>query len=211
MTLTKTAIEVFLFINPLETVSYNLEKIVEEFSKERKETVHVRFVPVLNFNTISNQLSNNRIKGANLSLRNELYSKTYETCLAFEAANMQGKKAGRTFLMALQEALLIKKLPLTKNLILEIAVNSGIDLEMFEEDLHSDDVKEDFLADQQLAREMNIENTPSCIIYNGKEESYGCLLDTHFTKPLLHGICNMDISDSHMLQDIKQKYNLDFI
>lgn len=211
MTLTKTAIEIFLFINPLEAISYNLEKIVSEFSKERNEKVHIRFVPILNFNTVSKQLSNTRIDGANLALRNEIYSKTYETCLAFEAAMMQGKKAGRTFLMALQEALLVKKFPLTKELIHTVAVNCGLDMDMFEEDIRSDFAKEDFLADQNLAREMGVQNTPSCVIYNSRDDSYGCLIDTHFTKPLLHGICNMDINDSHTIQDIQQKYHFEFI
>lgn len=208
---TKTAIEIFLFINPLESTSYNMEKIVSEFSKEREEKVHIRFVPLLNFNTVSKHLSDNRIKGASLTLRNEIYSKTYKMSLAFEAAMMQGKKLGRTFLMSLQDAILVKKFPLTKELIQNTAINCGLDMEMFNEDLHSDFAKEDFLSDQNLAREMGVQNTPSCVIYNSKEDSYGCLIDTHFTKRILHGVCNMDINDSHTIQDIQQKYNFEFI
>lgn len=211
MTSTKTAIEIFLFINPLEMISYQLEKMVVEFSKERNETVHVRFIPLLNFHTVTKQLSNTHLKGTNLTLRNDLYSKTYHVSLAFEAAMMQGKKAGRTFLIALQDALLIQKMPLSKQVILDTALHVGLDMEMFEEDLACEDTKEAFLEDQQLARDMNVHDTPSCLIYNGNEDSYGCLIDTNFTKPLLHGICNMDLTDEFMIQEIKQKYNFDFL
>lgn len=207
---TKKMIELFIFINPLETISYNMEKIATEFSKEREEKVQLRFVPVLNFNTISKHLADNHIKGAPLQLRNELYTKAYGICLAFEAAAMQGKKAGRNFLMAIQEAVVINKQKLTKNLILETAEAVGLDLEMFEEDWQSEFSKEDFQNDQRLAREMGIENTPACIVYNGREASYGCLIETHFTKQLLHGICNMDINDSHTIQEIQKKYHFEF-
>lgn len=204
-------IEIFLFINPLEMVSYNMEKIVTEFSKERDEKVQVRFVPVVNFRTVSKHLADQNIKGASIEMRNEIYSTAYEICLAFEAAAMQGKKAGRTFLMAIQEAILAKKFPLTKELVLNTAVNCGLDLEMFEEDWHSEFSKEDFLTDQKLARDMGIEASPACVIYNGREASYGCLIETHFTKQLLHGISNVDITDSHTIQDIQKQYNFDFI
>lgn len=204
-------IEIFLFINPLEMTSYNMAKTVNEFSAERSEKVQIRFVPVLNFQSISVQLAKQNIKGASLELRNEIYSTAYEMCLAFEAAAMQGKKTGREFMMSLQESVLAKQIPLTKELVLRTAVNTGLDLEMFEEDWHSEFSKEDFLADQQLAREMDITSSPACVIYNGREASYGCLIETHFTKQLLHGISNVDITDSHTIQDIQKQYKFDFI
>ena len=207
----KKIIELFVFINPLDSISYNMEKIATAFAKEREEKVELRFVPILNFHTISHYLSTQEIKGADLQLKNDLYLKAYEMSLAFEAAAMQGKKAGRDYLMALQEAILIRKVPMTKWLISQIAEDCGLDLELFEEDLHSEFSKEDFQADQQLARKMGVTNTPGIVIYNDRQDSYGCLIESHFSKQLLHGICNMDITDTHTIQEIQQKYNLQFI
>lgn len=184
--LLKNTIEIFLFVNPLGTSCYGTEKLIEEFSNEREEKVSVRFIPVLNFRTIGNILTD-KVK---LNTRNELYTASYNASIAFQAASMQGKKKGRQFLMALQNKLLNENRTLSDSLFFEVADQVKLDREMFEEDLYSDFSKKAFKKDQQLALDMDVEEAPSCVLYAGNEADYGYRINTSITKQLLHGICD---------------------
>src|SRR5690625_1626609 len=124
-------IEIFLFVNPLGTSCYGTEKLIEEFSNERDEKVSIRFIPILNFRTIGNILTD-KVKST-LSNRNEFYTASYHTSIAFQAASMQGKKKGRQFLVALQSKLLNDNRTVSDELFFEVADQVRLDREMFEE------------------------------------------------------------------------------
>ena len=181
-------IEIFLFVNPLGTSCYGTEKLIEEFSNERDEKVSIRFIPILNFRTIGNILTD-KVKST-LSNRNEFYTASYHTSIAFQAASMQGKKKGRQFLVALQSKLLNDNRTVSDDLFFEVADQVRLDREMFEEDLHSDFSKKAFKKDQQLALDMGVEDAPSCILYAGTDSEYGYRINTSITKHLLHGLCD---------------------
>ncbi|PRY83986.1 DsbA family protein [Alkalibacterium olivapovliticus] len=181
-------IEVFLFVNPLGTTCFESEKLIESFSTERNEKVKVRFIPLLNIRSIGNM-----IKGetdGSLENRNQLYTDSYHASLAFQAASMQGKKKGRKFLMTLQQKVITEGRQVTNDLILHIADMINLDIEMFEEDLESDFTKKAFNKDQKLALDMNITESPSCVVFSNKDTKHGYRIDTSITKQLLHGLCN---------------------
>lgn len=207
----KMLIEIYLFVNPLGRACYQSEKTIAEFAKERNEKVRVRFVPFLNFQTISKQLEEENIKGAGLELRNQMYTDSYRACLGFAAASMQGKKMGRTFLLALQEAVIGQKQPVTLNLFEKIAEDIGLDMEMFQEDLDSEWSKSAFLSDQKLAREMNIQDTPSCVIYLNSDKESGYMIDSVVNKQLLHGLCEAEQTASEEAREAKKKYHFQFV
>lgn len=181
-------IEVFLFVNPLGTTCYEAEKLIESFSAERDEKVKVRIIPLLNLRSIGTMIKGE--SDGSLSNRNQLYTDSYHASLAFQAASMQGKKKGRKFLMSLQQYVVTEGRQVTNDLLLHIAEKINLDIEMFEEDLESDFTKKAFNKDQKLALDMNITESPSCIVYSSKDSKFGYRIDTSITKQLLHGLCN---------------------
>lgn len=207
----KKLIEVYLFINPLGRNCYKAEQTITEFAKERNEKVRVRFVPFLNFQTIARQLEEENIKGASLELRNKLYTDAYRACLGFAAASMQGKKMGRNFLMTLQKAIIEEKKTVSLQLFEAVGEEIGLDMDMFTEDLNSEWSKSAFLSDQKLTREMNIQDTPSCVMYTSSDKEYGYLIESVINKNLLHGLCETEQPLSEEAREAKKKYHFQFI
>jgi len=183
-------IEIFLYVNPLGKPCYETEKMIESFSTEREETVRVRFIPLLNFHTIGTIMREKN--DPSLENRNQLYTDSFQTSLAFQAASMQGKKKGRKFLMSIQEKVIHEGKHVSKDLFLQVAKAVKLDMEMFEDDLHSDFSKTAFNKDQKIAQEMDVTQAPSCVLYSGKNSTYGYRIDASITKHLLHGLCNQE-------------------
>lgn len=186
--LKNNVIEVFLFVNPLGPNCYESEKLVESFSDERDEKVKIRFVPLLNLQSIKNLV--NEGHAAITRNRNELYADSYDASLAFQAASLQGKKKGRNFLMQLQKLVVEDKQAVSTSLFLEIAETIHLDMDMFQEDLESEFSKKAFSKDQKLAMEMNVTEAPSCVIYSSKDTRQGYRIESSFTKQMLHGLCD---------------------
>lgn len=185
----KQVIEIYLFINPIGSVCYQAEKGVMDFIQSCEEKVHFHFIPVHNFKTFSDYMKALELPAKDLNLRNELFSQTYEACLAYSAACMQGKKKGRVFLMAMQQALTIDNLPFSQKLLQQIAYESNLDIPMFLEDKKSEFAKAAFEADQKIAREMNILTTPSCVVFSDQHKDHGLLIEEYITVDLLEKLC----------------------
>ncbi|WP_051237692.1 DsbA family protein [Lacticigenium naphthae] len=203
MEFSKKIMEIFLFVNPLGPRCYETEKIVLDFVQERNEKVKLRFIPFVNFHTISTQLSLHPIKETTIETRNKLYMDTYETALAFTAVSMQGKNIGRQFLMALQKSLIEQQNKVSNKLISEIISSLPIDTEMFLEDWHADFTKQLFLKDQKIAREMDVSQTPSLVLFSSMSSDYGSVIESTVSKEVLHGLCDSQNQKIHNLSSKK--------
>lgn len=170
-------LEIYLFINPCEQESYQNEKNILTFAETRSEKTKIHFIPFLNFNTVSGYIAKQNLPEKDLTIRNGLYSKMYDTCLAFTAATMQGKKKGRHFLLALQKALFNEQKKISQELVLEKAREAKLDIPMFLEDLSSDYARTLFLSDQKVAAEMQVCNSSSCVIYSESLSDFGILIE----------------------------------
>lgn len=201
MSLFMTCIELFLFVNPLGSECYETGKTIMHFSKEREENIRIRFVPLLNFYTFGEHMKKQKLKGTSLQIRNQLYKQSYHASLAFQAASMQGKKKGRQFLLGLQRVIIECKRDFSKATLFDVAEQVKLDLDMFEEDLESDLIKNTFSKDQKLAQEMAITRAPSCVI-QCPDQPTGYRIETAITKQLLHGLC--DEKKEELLQAQKQ-------
>lgn len=171
-------IEIYLFVNPLGRVCLNMEKQVLKLMKQEHKKIQLRLIPLMNLQTISSFMERRNLATADTLKRNKVTEDVYAAALDFEAAQLQGKKRARDFLIALQEAVTIKGRPYSAALTLELFEKVGGDVEMFIEDRASDLVIETFAQDQQIAREMNIKAHPSAVIYNyACERDYGVLVE----------------------------------
>lgn len=197
----KQIIEIYLFINPLGSKCYQAEKELLTFIESKSDKkVHFRFIPFHNLQTVSNYMKFHQLPERNLALRNEICGNTYSACLAYKAALMQGKKKGRTFLMNLQKAVVEDQCVFSETLLKTIAQQSHLDVEMFLEDKQSDFAKKDYEKDQQIAREMNIQCTPSLVLFDNLTDDYGLLLDNEcISLDLVTKLCDSSnsIRDNH--------------
>lgn len=184
-------IEIYHFIDPLGYICYDSEKTIAEFAKERYEKVSVRFIPFINLRIIQNHLKRDRVKYS-FQDANQYYTNAYTAALGFYAASMQGKKFGRTFLMNLQRAIFNDQCPVSLKTFEQIAQDSSIDVDMFKEDFNSKWVCQRFNSDQKLAQEMNILDTPSCIVYSSSDSGIGYLIENAINKDMLHSLCHQE-------------------
>lgn len=183
-------IEIYLFINPIDATCFQAEKEVLNFIEKAAGRIHVNFIPVHNLTTVTHYLSTNNLPKSDLELRNAVHSVTYDICLYYTAATMQGKKKGRNFLLELQHALLEENRIFSENLILEAAELAKLDIPMFLEDKELDFTKTSFEADQKIACEVNASTTPSCLLFNDNHKEYGLLIEEGITVELLQALQN---------------------
>lgn len=171
-------IEIYLFVNPLGPVCLQAEMRLLEFFGETDKKIQFRVLPLVNMNTIADIMERRGIAKNAIDVRNRLFEDTYAAALDCKAAQLQGKKRGREFLMRLQEIVGCDKVPYSKKLAEEVLVEIGGDLAMFREDRDSALVKELFQTDQKIAHEMGINRHPSAVVYNyACERDYGVLLE----------------------------------
>lgn len=180
----------------MEKISLDNIKNILTFVKTRNEKVNLHILPLLNLNSFNYYMKNHPSAGKDLNVRNRLFSQTYDFCLSYIAASMQGKKKGRNFLVALQEAVLEQERAYSEELVLEIAEKTKLDLPMFVEDKASEFAQTTFKSDQKVARDMNVSAVPITVMYNENVYEYGLLLEEEVSFPLLNNLCT--ISPSHL-------------
>src|SRR5699024_696275 len=94
--------------------------------------------------------------------------------LAIKAAELQGRSAGRTFLRNLQVNFFLKNKDVSsKSILIECAKESKLDLHEFKNDIFSNIAKKAFQCDLSIKKEMEVENTPTIVLFNQVTEDHG--------------------------------------
>lgn len=187
-------IEIFLYLDPLGKRCNSARKTIRRFREERPELVKLRVIPMVNYRRVYGH-TRKKIGEDRTSFveRNNRYStNTYQACLAFHAASMQGKNRAHQFLTALQEKVVEAKIDFTENLIIEIAEEIGLDLESFTEDYESEFVRRMYKKSLNLAAEMKITSTPSAVVYKEGLHDEAFRLGEEIEREILHSICGLE-------------------
>ena len=187
--LTERIFDCYLFINPLGKQCYKCEQEVMKFIKRTPHKVHVHFLPFHNFKSVTQYMKNNQLNDKNIDLRNEIYTKIYDASLSYKAAQLQGKKLGRAFLMELQTQLHLLHKEYTPELLQEIIQIIGLDEKMFYEDKASKLVHQEYEKDQQIAQEMMVETNPSLVIFDNLNQQYGVILHQNINADIIEHVC----------------------
>ncbi|HLS71883.1 MAG TPA: DsbA family protein, partial [Chitinophagaceae bacterium] len=125
---------------------------------------------------------------------NQFSNNTYQACLAFHASAMQGKKMAHKFLEVLQEQVVEEGLPYTDELMYSIVKNIGLDVEMFKEDYESELTKKIYKKNLNIAAEMKVKSTPSCVVFKDDDEAEAVRLNKEIEKEILHSLCGIENS-----------------
>ncbi|MDG2976580.1 DsbA family protein [Latilactobacillus curvatus] len=204
-------LEVFLFINPIGQLCLRSEEALLKIIGETDANIHFKFIPVLNLKNVEHYMQFQQQNSHDLNSRNHVFSTIYEAVLAYKAATFQGGKKSQSFLMQLQQAFREPDMELNNELVLTIAKRVGLDTEMLLEDWHSPLTKQAFDSDQQLSCEMNIQMTPSAVVFNyskGESES-GLLIENCDSYELLKQACCAETTPEQTFQALqKQKSTL---
>ena len=160
-----------------------------KFIKRTPHKVHVHFLPFHNFKSVTQYMKNNQLNDKNIDLRNEIYTKIYDASLSYKAAQLQGKKLGRAFLMELQTQLHLLHKEYTPELLQEIIQIIGLDEKMFYEDKASKLVHQEYEKDQQIAQEMMVETNPSLVIFDNLNQQYGVILHQNINADIIEHVC----------------------
>ena len=167
-------IEIYLFVNPLGKNCAEAEKLLIDFTSTRSEKIDLTIIPLINQRMITATFEQQTI---DLETRNHYFRLAYTIALDFKAAQIQGKKGARQFLLALQHQLLNEGIPYSESLIKQLFLQTGGDYAMFKEDRHSALIKDLFLKDQCTARDFQVYKQTSAVIYNCYREEDGLLLE----------------------------------
>lgn len=188
-------VEIYLFIDPLGRRCNSARKIINNFQKAHIKKIRLRVIPIVNAKRVLNHARKNEcnLHDSFVAKNNQLSTNTYQACLAFHASTMQGKKAGHEFLTELQTAVVENKVPFSEELVFKIVNQSKLlDKEMFAEDYQSDLTKSIYQRNLQLAAEMKIVQTPSCVIIKNGSENEAIRVDRKIEDELLHAICGLE-------------------
>ncbi len=92
-------IELFLFINPIGPICYDIEKeILNKLNTSRKK-IHLQILPFVNLFSVGVSMDYLSMNKADLVLRNEQTDQIYAASLDYKAAQLQGKKNRAGFLV----------------------------------------------------------------------------------------------------------------
>jgi predicted DsbA family dithiol-disulfide isomerase len=159
----------YLFIDPLCPDCWYLEPYIKKFSLEygRFFTIQQIICPSLNRDQRS-------CRNFSYLPNKSTVSNPWIVSLAIKAAEIQGKRAGKTFFRKLQEQHFLRNLDISKEqILLEIAQEAKLDLEEFVEDMHSTSARKAFQSDVQLKHEMEIDVTPTVVFFNHSNDDQG--------------------------------------
>ncbi|MGP4077194.1 ClpXP adapter SpxH family protein [Halobacillus sp. K22] len=187
--LLKRPIEIYVFIDPLCPECWSLEPFLKKLTIEYGRFFTIR--PIISGKLTSFQ-QNKVKKPENLKkawdsttsrtgmccdgdvwIENPV-SSPFAASLAVKAAELQGKKAGMRFLRKIQEYVFLEKQNISdEDVLIECASKSRLDVEEFKKDLHSDAARNALNCDLKLTHEMEVESTPTIVIFNESEEDAG--------------------------------------
>ena len=177
-------LEVYHFVNPLSGDCLETEKKLATYVEQSNKKVAMQIIPVVTMQSArQTAMASSNSLHPSLHDLNVVSQTLYQVAVDTKAAQFQGKKAAREYLMATQQALL-QGHAYSDELVIQTVNDLALDQEMFVEDRNSDLAVQAFRADQNLAAEMGVRNFPALVVYDTDRSEYAVRTD--------------DFSDEHL-------------
>lgn len=177
-------LEVYHFVNPLSGDCLETEKKLATYVEQSNKKVAMQIIPVVTMQSArQTAMASSNSLHPSLHDLNVVSQTLYQVAVDTKAAQFQGKKAAREYLMATQQALL-QGHAYSDELVMQTVNDLALDQEMFVEDRNSDLAVQAFRADQNLAAEMGVRNFPALVVYDTDCSEYAVRTD--------------DFSDEHL-------------
>lgn len=186
-------IEMYLFIDPLSYNCWSFEPIIKKLVMEYGHYFIVRYViggRLESWNAYKKSITTKshhahslppfsaKISRSGIQCDEKLYHSPkieppYLAFIAIKAAELQGKRAGFKYLQKLREHLFLNEVPLTTELIYQCAEEAQLDFEEFKKDIYSKGAHKAFQCDVRFNFEMEVEEYPTIVLFNGNVEEEG--------------------------------------
>lgn len=189
-------LELYLFFNPLNEKSWDLEQLVRKLKLTYGNYFKLRYV--LNV-------------GSCISCE----QKENDTTIfyAIKAAELQGHRLGTEFIQRLFDSYYIgQKNIYDKNILSDIANESGLDVSEFQLDLTSSITEKAFLCDQSIATEMDVRQSPCLVFFNRYHDEEGLKIDgLHALDIYQHIFCELLKSEPKLKEDLTIEDCMEFL
>ncbi|WP_413302007.1 ClpXP adapter SpxH family protein [Bacillus sp. 1P10SD] len=185
----KKPIEIYMFIDPLCPECWAIEPILKKLKIEYGRYFSIKHV-------LSGRLADlNLSKKKNYETIADLWEKTasrsgmscdgtlwlenpvdtpFTVSIAIKAAELQGRRAGIRFFRRIQEMLFLEKQNISNLEVLkDCAKSSGLDVEEFLSDIHSESAAKAFQCDLKITSEMDVTEIPTLVFFNENAEDEG--------------------------------------
>ena len=162
-------IELYVFINPTCDDCWSLQPILRKLQIDYERYFSLRIILRTSLPTLN-------VLGSCDTEENEPYEKSHPSfpSLAIKAAEFQGKRAGFRFLSKLFEYSYLKLRNVTSfSVLVEIAEHLHLDVDEFIRDFSSQNVLRSLQVDLYMAKEMEVEQAPTFVFFNGNIEDEG--------------------------------------
>lgn len=170
-------LEVYHFVNPLSGDCLETEKKLATYVEQSNKKVAMQIIPVVTMQSArQTAMASSNSLHPSLHDLNVVSQTLYQVAVDTKAAQFQGKKAAREYLMATQQALL-QGHAYSDELVMQTVNDLALDQEMFVEDRNSDLAVQAFRADQNLAAEMGVRNFPALVVYDTDRSEYAVRTD----------------------------------
>lgn len=170
-------LEVYHFVNPLSGDCLETEKKLATYVEQSNKKVAMQIIPVVTMQSArQTAMASSNSLHPSLHDLNVVSQTLYQVAVDTKAAQFQGKKAAREYLMATQQALLQGN-AYSDELVMQTVNDLALDHEMFVEDRNSDLAVQAFRADQNLAAEMGVRNFPALVVYDTDRSEYAVRTD----------------------------------
>jgi predicted DsbA family dithiol-disulfide isomerase len=160
-------IELYVFIDPVCSLSFDLQPILRKLQIEYEHYFTLRIVLSTRLSTLNSFCKND-------SINDDDFTHPALPSVAIKAAELQGKRAGMRYLQKLQEQLFLDtKNVATYSSLLSIAEHANLDLEEFKSDIQSKEATRAFQCDLYISNEMDVTESPSMVFFNERIEDEG--------------------------------------
>ncbi|CAM3098655.1 DsbA family protein [Filibacter tadaridae] len=162
-------IELYVFIDPLCTDCWSLQPLLRKLQVEYDRYFTLRIVlrtslPSMNLQCTRDTESTDTCDKAHAAFPS----------IAVKAAEFQGKRAGFRFLSKMLEYSFLKSKNVSSfSILLEIAETLNLDIDEFTSDFSSKNVLRSLQVDLYLSKEMEVEQAPTFVFFNGNIEDEG--------------------------------------
>ncbi|WP_080874973.1 ClpXP adapter SpxH family protein [Oceanobacillus timonensis] len=172
-------IEMYVFIDPLCSECWALDPYLKKLNVEYGRFFTIKHVisgqlAALNSNGLNKKKQKKQPDLTGITGNRENLDYPWVPALAIKAAELQGKKASKQFIRKIQETLFFDKQNIcNEDILLKCADEAALDIEEFHTDLFSDTSKRALQCDLRLANEMDVDYTPTIVLFNQEIEDDG--------------------------------------
>lgn len=182
---TTKPIEIYIFIDPLCPISWDLEPYLHKLYLEYGRFFTYRRITCSYLNKGSYRKYEKRklVDVRDSQMKHCQYnSKLWNQCsilfpwvsIAIKAAELQGHRLAKKFIRRIQEYYFVHHIDVTnEHVIIQVAEEIGLDMDEFRKDLYSSTIKKAIERDLKIARDMDVDSTPSMVFFNQTNDSQG--------------------------------------